>query len=34
MSRLENICNAETLEEVHLKRISRTITAYNLLALK
>jgi class 3 adenylate cyclase len=34
MSRLENICHAETLEEVHLKGISRTITAYNLLALK
>ena len=34
MSKLENSCHAETLEEVHLKGISRPITAYNLLALK
>lgn len=34
MSKLDTICHAEILEEVHLKGISRTITAYNLLALK
>lgn len=34
MSKLEDLFNAEMLEEVHLKGISRPVTAYNILALK
>jgi adenylate cyclase len=34
MSKLENLFNAEMLEEVYLKGISRPVTAYNILALK
>jgi adenylate cyclase len=34
MSKLEQHFNAESLEEVHLKGISRPVTAYNLLAMK
>ncbi|MGH7930123.1 MAG: adenylate/guanylate cyclase domain-containing protein, partial [Candidatus Binatia bacterium] len=34
MSKLDYLCNAAALDEVHLKGISRAITAYNLLGLK
>jgi class 3 adenylate cyclase len=34
MSKLEDFFRAETLEEVHLKGISRPITAYNIVGLK
>jgi class 3 adenylate cyclase/CheY-like chemotaxis protein len=34
MSKLEDLFNAELLEEVHLKGISRPVKAYNVLALK
>jgi adenylate cyclase len=33
-SKLEDFFNAEMLEEVHLKGISRPVTAYNILSLK
>ena len=33
-SKLEKLFNAEMLEEVHLKGISRPVTPYNILALK
>jgi adenylate cyclase len=34
MSKIEDFFNAEALEEVHLKGISRPVTAYNILGLK
>jgi adenylate cyclase len=34
MSKLEDLFNAEALEEVHLKGISRPVPIYNVLALK
>jgi class 3 adenylate cyclase len=34
MSKLDELFVAETLDEVHLKGISRPVTAYNVVAMK